>query len=250
MLLIRNLLDEFGQSNFVPSFFELPIRFGDSDAAEPFSVPLPDNTNAYVFGKVDRVDTYKKGNDVYIRVVDYKTGAKEFSLSDIELGLNLQMLLYLFALWQNPSEKFKEKAGCGKNGMILPTGVLYFSASAPELSLDKDEDRETVTALANSVLTRKGLLLDDKEILKAMEKNFEGSYIPVKLKADGNFTAASPVQTLEGFGLIMRGISDTINKLGKQLKDGRADALPQKKSGHNACEYCPQKPICRIGDFK
>jgi hypothetical protein len=27
-------------------------------------------------------------------------------------------------------------------------------------------------------------------------------------------------------------------------------AVPQKKGGHNACEYCPQKPICRIGDFK
>jgi ATP-dependent helicase/nuclease subunit B len=250
MLLIRNLLDEFGQSNFVPSFFELPIRFGDGEAAEPFSVPLPDNTNAYVFGKVDRVDTYKKGNDVYIRVVDYKTGVKDFSLSDIELGLNLQMLLYLFALWLNPSDTFKEKAGCEKNGKILPAGVLYFSASAPELSLEKEENKDTVTSKANSALTRKGLLIDDKEILGAMEKSFGGNYIPVKLKADGNFTAASPVQTLEGFGSIMRDISDTINKLGKQLKDGRADALPQKKSGHNACEYCPQKPICRIGDFK
>lgn len=250
MLLIRNLLNEFGQSDFAPAFFELPIRFGDSEATEPFSVPLPDNTNAYIIGKVDRVDTYKKGNDVYIRVVDYKTGLKDFSLSDIALGLNLQMLLYLFALWLNPSETFKKKAGCGKDGMILPAGVLYFSAKAPELSIEKEENAEIVTDKANRALTRKGLLIDDKEILTAMEKSLGGSYIPVKLKSDGDFTAASPVQTLCGFGSLMRDISDTINKLGKQLKDGRADALPLKKGGHNACEYCPQKPICRIGDFK
>jgi ATP-dependent helicase/nuclease subunit B len=153
MLLIRNLIDEFGQSNFMPAFFELPIRLGDDEAAEPFTVPLPDNTSAYIFGKVDRVDTYKKGDDVYIRVVDYKTGLKDFSLSDIELGLNLQMLLYLFALWLNPSEKFKEKAGCGKNGAILPAGVLYFSARAPEISLETNESAEAVTDKANCALT-------------------------------------------------------------------------------------------------
>ncbi len=250
MLLIRNLLDEFKQSEFVPSFFELPIKFGDGETTDPFTIPLPDNTNAYIFGKVDRVDTYKKGNDVYIRVVDYKTGIKDFSLSDIELGLNLQMLLYLFALWLNPSDAFKLKAGCENDGKILPAGVLYFSAKAPEFSLDNVENEQAVNDKANSALTRKGLLLDDKEILKAMEKNLGGRYIPVKLKADGSYTAASPIQTLNDFGILMRDISDTVSKLSTQLKDGRADAIPQKKGGHNACEYCPQKPVCRIGDYK
>ena len=203
-------------------FFELPINFGGGEAAEPFTVSLPDCTNAYVFGKVDRVDTYKKGKDVYIRVVDYKTGIKDFKLSDIELGLNLQMLLYLFALWQNPTEQFKEKAGCEKGGGILPAGVLYFSAKAPEISLEKEESEETVMSRANSSLTRKGLLLDDKEILKAMEKDLGGQYIPVKLKTDGHYTAASPIQTLDSFGSLMRDITDTVKKIGGLIKGGRA----------------------------
>ncbi|MDD4772792.1 MAG: PD-(D/E)XK nuclease family protein [Eubacteriales bacterium] len=250
LLLIRNILDEFMQSEFTPAFFELPIKFGDKEGSEPFSIPLPDNSHVYVFGKVDRVDTYKKGNDVYIRVVDYKTGIKSFSLSDIGLGLNLQMLLYLFALWQNPSENFKARAGCGEGGQILPAGVLYFSAKAPEFSLDNYEDENAVTDKAHTALTRRGLLLDDKEILKAMEKNLEGRYIPVKLKSDGNFTAASSIQTLSDFGILMNDISDTLCNLGRQLKKGRADAIPLRKGGNNACEYCPHKPVCRIDNFK
>lgn len=249
ILLIKNMLEEFKQSEFIPAFFELPIKSGAEGAAQPFVIPLPDRSNAYIFGKVDRVDTYKKGNDVYIRVVDYKTGIRDFSLSDLQLGLNMQMLLYLFSLWQNPSDSFKKSAGCGSGGGILPAGVLYLSARAPEVSLDGKADEKTVTEMANNMLTRKGLLLDDREILTAMEKNLEGRYIPVKLKADGNYTAASPLQTLNDFGKLMRDISDTIVKLSGKLKDGQADALPLKKGKHNACEYCPHKPVCRIGDF-
>ncbi len=249
MLLIRNLLDEFEQSNFIPTFFELPIKFGDSEASDPLKIPLPDNTNAYIFGKVDRVDTYKKGNDVYIRVVDYKTGIKDFSLTDIQLGLNLQMLLYLFSLWQYPSESFKMKAGCEKEGRLLPAGVLYFTAKAPDFSLDKTENEQTVIDKANYMLTRKGLLLNDKEILTAMEKNLNGRFIPVKLTTSGEFTAISPVKTLSEFGILMRDISDTVSKFSILLKSGKADAIPLKAGKHNACEYCAMKPVCRTGNF-
>jgi ATP-dependent helicase/nuclease subunit B len=82
-----------------------------------------------------------------------------------------------------------------------------------------------------------------------MEKNLGGHYIPVKLKADGSYTAGS-LQTLEGFGSLMREISVIIGKLGKHMKDGRADAVPLKKGGHNACEYCSVKPVCRTGNFR
>jgi len=49
-------------------------------------------------GFVDRVDEWLHNGKRYLRVVDYKSGKKSFDLSDVRHGLNIQMLLYLFAL--------------------------------------------------------------------------------------------------------------------------------------------------------
>ena len=44
------------------------------------------------------MDGWVKNGKLYLRVVDYKTGRKEFRLSDVRMGLDIQMLLYLFTL--------------------------------------------------------------------------------------------------------------------------------------------------------
>ena len=52
----------------------------------------------------------------YLRVIDYKSGGKDFVLSDVLSGLNMQMLIYLFASGENGEEKY---------GDVFPSGVLY-----------------------------------------------------------------------------------------------------------------------------
>src|SRR5699024_6260856 len=132
-LLCRNIADEFAQSEFEPAFFELPIRFGDGEgkAVEPLEVKLSDGTSAYICGVADRVDLYRHNGKLYVRVIDYKTGSKEFSLDDIAMGLNLQMLLYLFSLWKNGSRKGGALDAIAQDSEVLPAGVLYFSATPP-----------------------------------------------------------------------------------------------------------------------
>lgn len=43
------------------------------------SIPLPDGGRVSIDGKVDRVDLLQRDGVQYLRVVDYKTGKKEFS---------------------------------------------------------------------------------------------------------------------------------------------------------------------------
>ena len=64
-----------------------------------------------VEGKIDRTDVMEQDGVQYVRVVDYKTGKKEFKIGDILHGINMQMLIYLAALIQN--------------GQYQPAGVLY-----------------------------------------------------------------------------------------------------------------------------
>lgn len=244
-LLVHNLLDEFAQSRFVPTFFELPIAEGDPEGVEPLRVTLSNGTVARVYGKVDRVDTYRRGEDVYIRVVDYKTGSRDFSLTDVEKGLNLQMLLYLFAIWKNAGPLFRRRIGA-EEGEILPAGVLYLSARPPEVSLDHELPPEEVLGLADKELQRRGLLLDDPDVLRAMEDPPAARFIPVSLKSKGEgYVAGAPLASLATFGELADRVTDTVRRIADEIRAGNANAIPYRDAKQDACAYCPMKPICR-----
>ena len=67
-----------------------------------------------------------------------KTGSRKFKLEDAERGLNLQMLLYLFAA---------EKAGAFAGA--TPAGILYMPAGAktPEFGRDEGGSEKSVSCI-------------------------------------------------------------------------------------------------------
>ncbi|MFQ9894729.1 MAG: PD-(D/E)XK nuclease family protein [Lachnospira sp.] len=48
-------------------------------------------------GKIDRIDICEDDNNVYVRVVDYKTGKSDFDLLKTFYGLKLQLVTYMKA---------------------------------------------------------------------------------------------------------------------------------------------------------
>ncbi len=245
-LLCRNLAAEFSQSSFVPAFFELPIRFPtpDEKAVEPLCVTLNDGSRAFIYGVADRVDIFEHEDKLYVRVVDYKTGSKKFSLNDARMGLNLQMLLYLFSIWKNGSNP-KNALEYAKNAEIIPAGILYFSAGVPTITLDSHVSPEKVEQMAFDKLTRNGLLLDAPEILRAMDKDMTGMYLPIKQKKTGGFTNPSALTSLENFEELLRETEATIKAIGSEIKGGNACAKPIRNKDHDACKYCELRPVCR-----
>ncbi len=243
MVLINNLIEEFSQSEFVPRFFEMKINdSGDDGTVAPIDIPLFDGTRAYIYGVADRVDICKKGNDVYVRVVDYKTGSRDFSLYDVSLGLNLQMLLYLFSIWKDKNGAFKRSLGI--TGDIVPTGVLYCTAKTSGVTVKPTSTDEEILTAVSSKLKRNGLLIDDEEILRLMEAKLAGKYIPVSLKKDGEISSSS-LASLEEMGKLLASITDTVARLASQMKAGEASCRPLKDNKHDACKFCEYKTICR-----
>lgn len=245
ILFIKNLSAEFSQSSFTPALFELAIDYADG-AVPPFALTLDDGTKVYVAGKIDRVDTYKKDGRVYVRVVDYKTGTKDFSLDDVRIGLNIQLLLYLFTIWKSGSGVFLAKTGEDASSEVVPAGILYSLVQPPDISLGSKKPTDEIIADANTKLTRNGLLIDDEDILRAMERDLCGKYIPVKLKKDGSIAGAPSLASLEEFGRLYGELCDTIKKISEKMRSGRADAAPLKKGPDDTpCRYCAMKPFCR-----
>mgnify|MGYP000674125916 CR=1 FL=1 len=75
-------------------------------------------------GKIDRVDLYEDEEHVYVKVIDYKTGAKAFQLGEMYHGLQLQLIVYLNAVMEMEEQKHPEKE-------IVPAGIFYYQMKDP-----------------------------------------------------------------------------------------------------------------------
>ncbi len=242
-VIARNLIHEFENSDFVPRDFELPVGGDDGRAIPTLSVTAEDGTRIRLYGSIDRVDTYEKDGATYVRVVDYKTYVKRFSLDDVAAGINLQMLLYLFAVWKNGNTRYA--------GELRPAGILYMGAEPTEVTHNGTPTREEALAAAEGSMKRSGLFLDDIDVLQAMEHGLGGKYIPVQMKKDGSLYKSAPVQSLEEFGALMREVETTVGAITMEMKHGIADAVPisvlHAETDRDPCAYCGMKFVCRGG---
>lgn len=233
--IIESMAAELRQSDFQPVAFEL--GFGGKDGALPAIRVEQDDTTLFVTGKVDRVDAWESGGKLYLRVVDYKTGAKEFSFTDVRYGLGIQMLLYLFTL-QKEGEPYFGKP-------VVPCGVLYHPARELILKMDRASSEEKIQKELRKKLRRSGLLLEDTEVLDAMEHGApaQSCYLPVGMKKDGALTGT--LASAEQLGKLGRHVDRVLQSIAAEIGRGNIDADP---CVHNvsvsACTWCPYRAVC------
>lgn len=245
LVFLEAILREISQSGFTPAAFELPIGVSSPDeetrAVTPVKFVTEDGYEVVLRGIADRVDIYKaEDGRSYVRVVDYKTGSKTFSLDDVKQGIGVQLLIYLFSVWKSGIP------GIAKPGELLPAGASYFSArpgsGLSESWLTADEARELV--IRN--IGRSGIFLHDEEILDAMDRGLTGEYVPVKKTKSGEIKSSAALATLEEFGQLYRELSDTISGIATEITSGIAHAAPKMRGGRLPCEYCSNKMVCRV----
>lgn len=232
--ILSRLREEFSDSDFEPCDFELEIsRDGD---VRPFSVALKDG-KAEFYGIIDRVDKFDDGDKRYIRVVDYKTGIKEFKLNDALNGMNMQMLLYLVSIWRN---------GKGFYENITPAGVLYFPARLDTVKSDREQSEEMRRKGRYRSLKMNGMLIEDNELIRHMDKNCEGIFLPVKYdEKKGEFKGN--LISLPLLEKLAKHMDKTIRDMGDSLHDGKVSAFPVSGSGNtNTCLYCDYSDVCML----
>ena len=231
--LLEHMAEELRESRFETAACELKI--GPDGTLPAYSLPLPDGGSIAVVGVVDRLDTFEKDGVTYFRVVDYKTGTKTFDVEDLYYGIGLQMFLYLYAVEKN-GQPF------GKNR--VPAGVLYMPARRTNVTTDGDEEKAK-KEIADRI-RMKGVVLEEEEIIRAMEPDVEGKYIPVTLKKDGSFSASSDLATLAFFGQTRKRVEQLLEEMGMALRQGNitCDPLDGCDTTTGACHYCDYKGAC------
>jgi ATP-dependent helicase/nuclease subunit B len=243
MALIDGLCDEFSDCDYIPAYFELDIGKSKTEISpSAIRYTTEGGRNIYVAGIIDRVDTYKSGDDVYVRVVDYKTGQKEFKPSDIDEGENLQMFLYLKAICDTKNEKFRNDIGVLKDGRLIPAGVIYVKTDLSDITIPKPSEELAYSAFLKNQ-TRKGMLLDDKTSIDAMNK----AYIPIRYTKSGEPDSRTKdnLYTEEGWEGLSKKVEHSVLSIFSKMESGDISPAPKKKGKQIPCEYCPYKPICR-----
>ncbi len=233
LLVVRHVGEDFDQSLFQAAGMEVPV--GPDGMVHPAPLTAQDGTPVVIRGKIDRVDLFAKGEDRYARVVDYKSGSKDFRLEEVFHGLNMQMLIYLFALCDDPRSPF---------GPVKPAGILYMPGKVSPAELPSSADASQVRSQVDGSLRMKGMVLDDPDVLEAMERELAGRYIPVKKKKGGGLTAASKVGSAGEFRRIREAVYDRITQMADALTKGEIAPFPVHSGNLNPCDYCDYGILC------
>ena len=251
-LLVQHVQEEISEGEFNRSFTELPLV--------PDDVPekLADNPTAlrvtgftddgggtlYVNGTVDRVDVAKLGDDVYLRVVDYKTGSKELDLKDVERGDSPQLLLYLFALLKNRNADFEKKLGVPMD-RVHPAAVRYLHAVTEKAKLDvPPESDDAVLEEYEKTITQNGCYLDDDAVFRAMDHSDDHRFSPdpAELRKKANSKKGKKLLATEPeFEKLLEKIEENLRADVKRMRSGCIPATP----GVAACRYCRMASVCR-----
>ncbi len=191
-------------------------------------------------GVIDRLDVFEEDGKVSVRIVDYKTGEKDFDFVHALNGVDLQLLVYALA--------GAELAGDDSE----VAGFFYNSLKKRMVSSDDLEKSETELKkqfkLSGSIVedsdalgleTKTGLDMDrDLDVLG------ESSFLPLKLKKDKRYYAASSAVSREMIKEVLNSIKETASNAAFEIENGDVRVYPYKNKKKDSCSYCPYSTIC------
>ena len=240
--IVDGLCDEFANCRFTPVECELRIDGYRADTPDSIIYDTEDEKHRVIIGGyIDRLDTLKVGDDVYVRVIDYKTGIKEFSLDDVKKGENLQMLLYLKAVTETDSPEFRKRLGVREEGDIIPAGIVYVKTSVADVTVDSPSDELAALEVKGS-FERLGASLDDPEVLGAMNPEFT----PMA-KAKRGQEPVPQTYTREDWARINEEMKSAVLSIAGEITSGHITAKTNVNDNatFHPCTDCQYRYICR-----
>lgn len=194
-----------------------------------------------LYGRIDRIDTAENGTKLYVSVIDYKSGNKDFDLSRVYYGLDLQLTIYL-----NNAMEIERIGHPDKE--VLPAGIFYYHIDDP---LIKDSDlkegtEEEIRKLRMDSLKLRGIVNSDPEVISLFDRDFEkkSSVIPVTYNKDGSFSAFSSISDTDGFRVIRDHVIRKAFEFKERIRHGEIEPSPVKYNGKSPCEYCEFGDCC------
>ena len=210
------------------------VEFSNKGKYKPIILNLEDGKKVEITGKIDRIDTAQNEDGKYLRIIDYKSSAKNIDLNEVYAGLQIQLLTYLDAVCKQED--------------LMPAGILYFSLLEQMVKSDKKITEEEIENEIRKNFKMKGLIVADVKIIKLHDKILEtgsSKIVPAAITSSGevNKRWTSGVSK-EEFKVLQDDIQKIIKDIAKEILSGKIDLKPYNKKGRTPCKYCEYKAIC------
>lgn len=204
---------------------------------EALHFTLKNGLDVVVTGQIDRIDMLRRDDRTYVVVIDYKSGRKQLDISQIFMGLELQLLTYMFVALLN--------IGDG----AVPAAVLYCYVRNDKVSLSYriDEADKKKEYDAKGKLT--GFYLNDGDVMKQLDRSMEGfsDFLNLRLKKDGTLSEQSKtIYDEAGWSHLLAWASQKLQDLAGGIGDGDISIHPVMLKQQTPCQYCPYRAVCRF----
>ncbi|MFO8068655.1 MAG: PD-(D/E)XK nuclease family protein [Alkalibacterium sp.] len=194
-------------------------RIAGKQGVPGLSFPLNNGGKLHVRGKIDRLDAVEIDNQLYISVVDYKSGDKKLEFDEIYHGLMMQLLTYLDTAVEHSEELFGKKA--------KPAGAFYAQVKNPLLDSRAIKGKDWHNELLKE-FKMKGLLLNEEDLLQNIDKMLDDGLsslvYPLKKLVKGQLRGS--FITLEDLELLLKHHRIKIREAGNLILSGENQLAP------------------------
>lgn len=233
---VEALSSQVKKGSFVPERYE--VSFQSIADYEAIHVQLTEEESMHLKGRIDRLDSYEDDENVYVKVIDYKSGVKKFDLAAVYYGLQLQLVLYMNVAVEAERRQHPDKT-------VVPAGILYYHIDDPLVEREEGAPGDIDERILES-LKMNGLVNDDPDIVRLFDKEMEkkSTVIPVSLNKDGSFSRASSVASTDQMEWISEFVTNKVSELGREIVEGHVEVNPYADGAVTACDYCRFAGIC------
>ena len=223
------------------------LRFGSKYAAQnTCTLDLDGGRKVILSGCVDRLDCAEvDGKNVGV-VFDYKRSRRSFSWSKLYHGLDMQLSMYMLALWGGDVDGRKIDTVGG--AFFVPVEVPPAAKAASDL--DKQAAR----------FERKAYGIFDGRFAELLDKTARTGPNPyynfAKYKDGGPYSnfAKTGVLEPEQFEAVLAAVWEKIGDFADRIAAGHIDINPYRMARQSPCAYCDYRALCRfdwqINDYR
>ena len=190
-------------------------------------------------GIIDRVDSCQTEEGKLIKIVDYKSGTRDFSLEELYYGLSMQLAVYMTAV-------LREK----ENKNATPAAMFFYHVDDP--IVDKSDNPELAVLKKQRV---KGLVNSKMDIVRKLDNAFADAAgglaasvksvkIPVETDKEGQYKKSSKVADSTMFTAISDYVYDKLKAESEEILSGAAEIAPYKCKKKTGCDYCSYASVC------
>ena len=234
---VSNISYQLGKGRFVPKEYE--VSFHVVENLKDLDVSLSDKDKMRLSGRIDRMDTCEKEDKVFVKIVDYKSGDKNFDLAAFYYGTQLQLVVYM-----NEAMKRAGKLHPGKEA--VSAAMLYYHVDDPVVEGTVKMSPEEINGKVREALRMKGVINSDGEILEALDTTKSAKSDCVTLDYDSKGGLKSTTNALDS--VQMKLLSDyasySLKTMGVRIKKGEIPLNPYASGNMDSCEYCAYKDVC------